>query len=92
MNKEWYANASLGIAVVYKPSSIGNQINPDGLHSFIYDGYVDFRKKISADFNAISVLNTELKNQDFSTWEDPLEYRFLRYSLYLQGIKIKATT
>ena len=52
MTKEWYANASLGIAAIYKPSSIGKQINPEGLHSFIYDGYVDFRKKISADFNA----------------------------------------
>jgi hypothetical protein len=52
MTKEWYANASLGIAAIYKPSSIGKQINPGGLHSFIYDGYVDFRKKISIDFNA----------------------------------------
>ena len=51
MSKEWYANASLGLAVTYKPSSIGRQINPEGLHSFIYDGYVDFRKKVGADFN-----------------------------------------
>lgn len=51
MTKEWYANASLGVAVTYKPSSIGRQINPEGLHSFIYDGYVDFRRKIGVDFN-----------------------------------------
>jgi len=51
MTKEWYTNASLGVAVTYKPSSIGKQINPEGLHSFIYDCYVDFRKKIGVDFN-----------------------------------------
>ena len=51
MTKEWYANASLGVAAIYKPSSVGRQINPEGLHSFIYEGYADFRKKIGLDFN-----------------------------------------
>ena len=51
MTKEWYTNASLGLCVNYKPSSIGRQINPGGYHSFIYDGYVDFRNKIGVDFN-----------------------------------------
>ena len=52
MTREWYANASLGVAVRYKPSSIGRQINLEGLHSFIYTGYVEYKKKIGFDFNA----------------------------------------
>ena len=65
MNNEWYANASLGVAVVYKPSSIGEQINPEGMHSFIYDGYVDFRKKIGADFNANAGFEYRTKSSGF---------------------------
>ena len=51
MTKQWYANASLGVAATYKPSSVGGQINPEGQHAFIYEGYADFRKKIGLDFN-----------------------------------------
>ncbi len=65
INKSWYANASLGVQVHYKPSSIGRQINPGGLHSFIYDGYVDFRKKIGFDFNANAGFEYRTKNSGF---------------------------
>lgn len=51
MNKDWYANASLGVAVIYKPSSIYAANTPGGLNTFIHEGYVDFRKKIGLDFN-----------------------------------------
>ena len=51
LNKSWYANASLGIAASYKPSTIGGVNNTGGNHSFIHTGYVDYKKKFTADFN-----------------------------------------
>ena len=41
LNKSWYANASLGIAASYKPSTIGGVNNTGGNHSFVHTGYVD---------------------------------------------------
>lgn len=51
LNKSWYANASLGIAASYKPSTIGGINNTGYNHSFIHTGYVDYKKKFTADFN-----------------------------------------
>tara|TARA_B100001287_G_scaffold276098_1_gene285767 strand:+ start:2775 stop:3524 length:750 start_codon:yes stop_codon:yes gene_type:complete len=51
LNKSWYANASLGVAASYKPSTIGGVNNTEGNHSFIHTGYVDYKKKFTADFN-----------------------------------------
>ena len=65
MAKEWFANASLGIAVRYKPSSIGRQINLQNAHTFIYTGYVQYKKKIGFDFNANIGFEYRTKNSGF---------------------------
>lgn len=51
LSKSWYANAALGVAASYKPSTIGTINNLDGNHAFIHTGYVDYKKKFTADFN-----------------------------------------
>jgi len=49
---EFYMNASLGLALGYKPSSIGSITNAGGLHQFFNIGLVDINKKVGVDLNA----------------------------------------
>jgi len=51
-NDEIYMNASFGLTLGYKPSSIGSITNPGGLHQFFNIGLVDINKKIGIDLNA----------------------------------------
>ena len=51
-NDEFYMNASFGLALGYKPSSIGSITNPGGLHQFFNIGLVDINKKVGIDINA----------------------------------------
>lgn len=49
---KFYMNASFGVAMGYKPSSIGIITNPGGTHQFLNIGLVDIHKKIGLDINA----------------------------------------
>jgi len=49
LTKELFANASLGLALQNKPSSVGIITNPQGKHEFLHQGVVDIHKKISFD-------------------------------------------
>lgn len=52
LNKVIFANASLGLALQNKPSSVGIIDHPQGLHEFFHLGLVDIHKKISFDLLA----------------------------------------
>lgn len=49
LSKEWYANASIGLAVGFKPTNVGIVNYPGGLHTFTHTGYV--KNKIGFDIN-----------------------------------------
>lgn len=51
-NDEFYMNASFGLALGFKPSSIGSITNVGGVHQFFNIGLVDINKKIGLDLNA----------------------------------------
>lgn len=61
LTKEFYANASLGIALQNKPSSVGIITNPQGKHEFLHQGVVDIHKKIS--FDLISSIGFEYRTK-----------------------------
>lgn len=93
LNKTWYANASLGISAVYKPSTIGGVNNLEGSHSFIHTGYVDYKKKFSADFNGNVGFEFRSKNSGFfylgGAVQIPLEPLFYLAGMYkYQGYEL----
>ena len=49
LSKIWYANASIGMAVGFKPTNIGIINYPGGLHTITHTGYV--KSKIGLDIN-----------------------------------------
>ena len=49
LSKIWYANASIGMAVGFKPTNIGVINYPGGLHTITHTGYV--KSKIGLDIN-----------------------------------------
>jgi len=51
-SKAIYMNASFGLALVYKPSSVGVITHPDGKNEFFHYGLVDIHKKVGFDLNA----------------------------------------
>ena len=61
LSKELFANASLGIALQNKPSSVGIITNPRGKHEFLHQGVVDIHKKIS--FDLISSVGFEYRTK-----------------------------
>lgn len=61
LSKEFFANASLGIALQNKPSSVGIITNPRGKHEFFHQGVVDIHKKIS--FDLISSVGFEYRTK-----------------------------
>ena len=61
LTKELYANASLGLALQNKPSSVGIITNPQGKHEFFHQGVVDIHKKIS--FDLISSVGFEYRTK-----------------------------
>ncbi len=50
LSDQWYMNASIGAAIVFKPTHIGTYTDLEGYHEFMHTGFV--AKKISADLNA----------------------------------------
>ena len=93
LNKTWYANASLGLSAVYKPSTIGGVNNLEGSHSFIHTGYVDYKKKFTADFNGNIGFEFRSKNSGFfylgGAVQIPLEPLFYLAGMYkYQGYEI----
>ena len=61
LTKELYANASLGLALQNKPSSVGIITNPQGKHEFLHQGVVDIHKKMS--FDLISSVGFEYRTK-----------------------------
>lgn len=51
-NDEFYMNASFGLALGYKPSSVGVITNVGGVNQFFNIGLVDINKKLGIDLNA----------------------------------------
>jgi hypothetical protein len=49
LSKRWFANASIGMAVGFKPTNIGVINYPGGLHTITHTGYV--KSKIGLDIN-----------------------------------------
>ena len=93
LNKTWYANASLGLSAVYKPSTIGGVNNLEGSHTFIHTGYVDYKKKFTADFNGNIGFEFRSKNSGFfylgGAVQIPLEPLFYLAGMYkYQGYEI----
>jgi hypothetical protein len=52
LSRSFYANAALGGAILYKPSSVATYINPYDKHEFRQVGLVDINKKIGFDLRA----------------------------------------
>ncbi|MEY3727480.1 MAG: hypothetical protein RL098_941 [Bacteroidota bacterium] len=52
LSRSIYANAALGGAILYKPSSVATYVNPYDKHEFRQVGLVDINKKIGLDFRA----------------------------------------
>jgi hypothetical protein len=52
LTKELFANASLGLALENKPSSVGIITDPRGKHEFLHQGVVDIHKKMSFDLTS----------------------------------------
>ncbi|MFM6934997.1 MAG: outer membrane beta-barrel protein [Flavobacteriales bacterium] len=52
LTKSIFANASLGLALQNKPSSVGIIDHPNGKHEFFHIGLVDIHKKMSFDLAA----------------------------------------
>jgi hypothetical protein len=49
LSKSFYANAALGGAILYKPSSVATYVNPSDKHEFRQVGLVDNNKKLGFD-------------------------------------------
>ncbi|MFM8962820.1 MAG: hypothetical protein ACKOGD_03135 [Sphingomonadales bacterium] len=49
LSRSFYANAALGAAVLYKPTSVATYINPYDKHEFRQVGLVDINKKVGFD-------------------------------------------
>lgn len=52
MSEKWYTNASLGVAINFKPTDIGKRTKPGGPHEFVNLGLIPIGKKVSFDLNA----------------------------------------
>ena len=97
LNKSWYANASLGIAASYKPSTIGAVNNTADNHSFIHTGYVDYKKKFTADFNGNIGFEFRSKKSGFfylgGAVQIPLSSLFILAGMYkYQGYELVAAS
>tara|TARA_B100000524_G_scaffold219296_1_gene115434 strand:+ start:11202 stop:11951 length:750 start_codon:yes stop_codon:yes gene_type:complete len=97
LNKSWYANASLGIAASYKPSTIGGVNNTGDNHSFIHTGYVDYKKKFTADFNGNIGFEFRSKKSGFfylgGSVQIPLAPLFILAGMYkYQGYELVSVT
>lgn len=49
LSKSFYANAALGAAIIFKPTSVATYINPYDKHEFRQIGLVDINKKVGFD-------------------------------------------
>jgi hypothetical protein len=52
LSRKIYANAALGGAILYKPSSVATYVNPSDKHEFRQVGLVEINKKLGFDLRA----------------------------------------
>jgi hypothetical protein len=66
LSRSIFANAALGAAILYKPSSVATYVNPSDKHEFRQVGLVEINKKVGFDFRAS--MGFEYRNKKYGVY------------------------
>ena len=66
LSRSIFANAALGGAILYKPSSVATYFNPSDKHEFRQVGLVEINKKVGLDFRAS--IGFEYRNKKYGVY------------------------